>query len=301
VLLILTSVVVGCAANSDNVKRENEELRRLLTETRADLEAVKRDQEQLRATVEFLDHSRGLASGSGAADRRPAEPARDQWPADPWSSPDPFEFGQPPRDFDSLEPGAPGSSAVSPPPSAPDAMARGQEDAPQEPRMAPPERAPEPGTSGIVASVRGSGTHPEPGSIGIETPPPSVPQNLRGSLYEQGVDAFAAKDYDVAIQHFRDYIHKEPQSPYADDAQFWIGESNLRKGLYSNAIKEFNQVVLRYASGDRSAASLLKLAEVFSKIGDRVDARLSLQKLVNRYPGSAEAAEAYRLLQEMGG
>jgi TolA-binding protein len=45
----------------------------------------------------------------------------------------------------------------------------------------------------------------------------------------------------------------------------------------------------------------LKLADVFSRIGDQVDARLSLQKLVNRYPGSAEAAEAYRLLQEMGG
>jgi tol-pal system protein YbgF len=151
----------------------------------------------------------------------------------------------------------------------------------------------------VVAAARAS-TAPA-AAIGIDTPPPVVPQNLSGTLYEKATQAFNQGEYEEAIQQFRDYIHDQPQSPYADDAQFWIGESNLRKGQYSNAIKEFNQVVLRYASGDRSAASLLKLAEVFSKIGDQVDARLSLQKLVNRYPGSAEAAEAYRLLQEMGG
>jgi len=46
---------------------------------------------------------------------------------------------------------------------------------------------------------------------------------------------------------------------------------------------------------------LLKLAKIFSKIGDQVDARLSLQKLVNRYPGTPEATEATSLLQQMGG
>ena len=157
-----------------------------------------------------------------------------------------------------------------------------------------------PAGSDKVASARASASQGAP-AASVQTAPPVVPQNLSGTKYDQGVRAFNQGQYDDAIQQFRDYIHDEPQSPYADDAQFWIGESSLRKGQYSNAIKEFNQVVLRYASGDRSAASLLKLADVFSRIGDQVDARLSLQKLVNRYPGSAEAAEAYRLLQEMGG
>jgi tol-pal system protein YbgF len=149
----------------------------------------------------------------------------------------------------------------------------------------------------IVASVRGAGTGSDPEAVS----PSNVPANLTGSLYDEGVKAFNDGRYDDAIQSFRDFIHQQPQSAYADDAQFWIGESNVRKGEYNTAVKEFNQVVLRYGSGDRSAASLLKLAEVFSKMGDRVDARLSLQKLVNRYPGSTEAGQAYKMLQEMGG
>jgi len=67
------------------------------------------------------------------------------------------------------------------------------------------------------------------------------------------------------------------------------------------AIKEFNQVVLRYGSGDRGPAALLQLAAIFSKIGDQVDARLSLQKLINRYPRSREAQHARVWLQQMGG
>ena len=156
-------------------------------------------------------------------------------------------------------------------------------------------------TGGIVAGVRGGGNWVEPGESGLEKDVPHVPVSLRGSGFDDGVRAFVDRNYDDAIQYFRDFIHRSSSSAYADDAQYWIGESYLRKGLYSNAIKEFNQVVLRYGSGDRSAAALLKLAKVFTKIGDGVDARLSLQKLVNRYPGSQEAARANALLQQMGG
>jgi tol-pal system protein YbgF len=186
-------------------------------------------------------------------------------------------------------------SALAAPKAAPPAA----EAKPAGPTPSASERSP---GSDIVASVRGSGIGTEPTAMAAPAmPSPSVPQNLVGTLYERGVNAFNEGNYDDAIQNFRDYVHQQPQSAYADDAQYLIGESNLRKGQYNNAIKEFNQVVLRYASGDRSAAALLKLAEVFSKMNDQVDARLSLQKLVNRYPGSAEAAQAYKMLQEMGG
>jgi len=286
-------LVAGCSAGSDDLRANNEELRRMLIETRTDLEEVKRDQDQLRATVEVLQYSRG----TGSAANTPTPAQADRWPADPWGNTDPFN-AQRPQSLEALEPGQPVPSRPAPTmmpgaPGAPGAAAMGGEQA-----------APGAGVPTVPsqsASARATAPSSTGGSSAASTGPPVVPQALEGTRYDDGVRAFTEGHYDEAIQHFRDYIHDEPQSPYADDAQFWIGESNLRKGQYSNAIKEFNQVVLRYAAGDRSAASLLKLADVFSRIGDQVDARLSLQKLVNRYPGSAEAAEAYRLLQEMGG
>ena len=287
-LLALALVATGCSSGSDKLQHENEELRRMLVETRTDLEEVKRDQEQLRAKLDYLQYSRGTGAGTAAA---PAPTQPERWPADPWGATDSYTSG---RTLNQLEPGTPVPSASAPPPSMPPAGPSGS-DMPG--AQAPPAA---PAASDKVASGRAPASQASP-AASVQTAPPVVPQNLSGTKYDQGVRAFNQGQYDDAIQQFRDYIHDEPQSPYADDAQFWIGESNLRKGQYSNAIKEFNQVVLRYASGDRSAGSLLKLADVFSRIGDQVDARLSLQKLVNRYPGSAEAAEAYRLLQEMGG
>jgi tol-pal system protein YbgF len=308
VVLAVAVAAYGCAGGS-GLERENEELRRLLRQTQGEIEELRRDQEELRASVEYIE-------GAPPGAQKPAQPPAGQWPTDPWSSPDRYSSGEP------SVTDAP-SASTAPQLEAPVADGTGQagmaveiptradeQDAaaaiaddrrlPAEAPAATVVPGATPGTSDIVASVRGTGgTAPAPAAR--PAPPPPVPDKLRDTLYDQAVQAFADERYDEAIQSFRDFIHKEPQSAWADDAQYWIGESNLRKGLYSSAIKEFNQVVLRYASGDRSAGALLKLAEVFSKIGDRVDARLSLQRLVNRYPGSAEAAEAYKLLQEMGG
>jgi tol-pal system protein YbgF len=286
--------LVGCAAQSGSrakLENENHELRRLLLETRRDLEEVRRDQDRLRDSVEYLQYSQG-GSSTGAPSKTGGT---SEWPEDPWSSSSGYGATGSASAYDSLA----SSQPVQP-------SSRGSVNAPliyndpSNPSRVPQPSTPKPGESRIVMGVRDGGSWTEPGKVGVATPPPSVPSKLRGTGYDDGVRSFSDGHYEDAIQYFRDFIHKNPQSSYADDAQYWIGECYLRKELYSNAIKEFNQVVLRHGSGDRSAAALLKLAEVFSKIGDQVDARLSLQKLVNRYPGSSEAAEAYRLLKEMG-
>jgi len=299
VAALVSITATGCAVQSQSkakLEAENTELRSLLLETRRDLEDVRRDQDRLRDSVEYLQYSQG---GTTPAGGKQGNVGGSEWPADPWaSSGDGYGATGSASDYDSMA-------------SAGGADARGgsAQGSSQSPLIyndpANPGRVPQPtepaaGESRIVMGVRDRGSWTEPGEIGVKTPAPSVPSKLRGTGYDDGVRAFTDGHYEDAIQYFRDFLHSNPQSAYADDAQYWIGECYLRKELYSNAIKEFNQVVLRHGSGDRSAGALLKLAEVFSKIGDQVDARLSLQKLVNRYPGSSEAAEAYRLLKEMG-
>jgi len=270
------------------VDADTAELRQMLMETRRDLDEIRRDQDRLRDQIEYLQYSQGSPppGARGASEGG--------WPADPWgqSGGGANNYGAAPAPND--------YAAAAPPPGGSRPGAPLIYNDPTKPDRVPPPAEAAPGGSRIVMGVREGGSWTEPGKIGVDAPNPTVPDALRGSAYEDGVRAFGETHYEDAIQYFRDFIHKNPQSEYADDAQYWVGECYLRKELYSNAIKEFNQVVLRYGSGDRSAAALLKLAEVFSKIGDQVDARLSLQKLVNRYPGSSEAAEAYRLLKEMG-
>lgn len=294
----LPGLLAGCAAQTGaGAGGDVVELRRQLLETRRELEEVRRDQERLRNSVEYLQYGQGGSAPAayGAAANRNSPPSG--WPQDSWGSNQ--QMGSASA-YDAMsaapQPMGAAMDSQSPTPAVPGEFIYND---PRNPERAQPGEL-DSGDSRIVAGVRGGGSWTEPGQTGVHTPAPTVPSKLRGSGYDDGVRAFNESHYDDAIQYFRDFIHKNPQSDHADDAQFWIGECYLRKGMHSNAIKEFNQVVLRYSSGDRSAAALLKLAEVFSQIGDQVDARLSLQKLVNRYPGSSEAAEAYRLLQEMG-
>jgi tol-pal system protein YbgF len=272
----------GCAPMQGSQSRASadQDLRRLVMETRRELEDLRKDQERLRGTVEQLQYaSSGRAPSAGV----PAATAASAGALAGSAAP-------------GMVPQAPVESGVA---GAVDAAAA----APAVPVPEPPPASP-PGaiaaTDPMIAAVTGAGSGTTPGSIRADEVP-TVPTELRGSGYDDGVRAFVEQQYEDSIQYFRNFIHGNSTSANADDAQYWIGEAYLRKGMYSNAIKEFNQVVLRYGSGDRAAPALLKLAQVFSKIGDQVDARLSLQKLVNRYPGTPEASEAHRMLQQMGG
>ena len=172
--------------------------------------------------------------------------------------------------------------------------------APSAPEQAPPEYPTPPGSvppSSQVASVP-SPPAPSPTS---QPEKPVVPQELVGSSYDSAMRQLSSGDQDEAIQSLRNFLHENASSPYADDAQFWIGEAYFRKGQYHRAIIEFNQVSINYGSGDKAPSALLRQAEAFRIVGDRVDARLSLQKVINRYPGTGEAAKASKMLTEIGG
>ena len=167
---------------------------------------------------------------------------------------------------------------------------------PTAPAVEAPEYPPPAGPAPVAA------VPPPPAPSPVSEPEkPSVPSDLVGSTYDSAMRQLSGGDQDEAIQSFRNFLHENGSSPYADDAQFWIGEAYFRKGQYHRAIIEFNQVSINYGSGDRAPSALLRQAEAFRIVGDRVDARLSLQKVINRYPGTGEAAKASRMLSEIGG
>src|SRR5207253_6009410 len=115
-----------------------------------------------------------------------------------------------------------------------------------------------------VASVPPPAAPPPPAPSPTSDPEKAtVPADLVGSTYDSAVRQLQSGDQDEAIQSFRNFLHENNASPYADDAQFWIGEAYFRKGQYHRAIIEFNQVSINYGSGDRAPSALLRQAEAF--------------------------------------
>ncbi len=151
---------------------------------------------------------------------------------------------------------------------------------------------------------------PPPSSLPFPLDPPGIPPASISppstadtpecqDLYRGAVRLFQDQKYHPAIQEFRTFQRRCPESQMADDAQYWIGESHYVQNDYNRAILEFNDV-LSYRRGDRVAAALLRQAQAFLAIGDKTDARLILQKLVNDHPSAAQTVEAQTMLQTLG-
>lgn len=117
--------------------------------------------------------------------------------------------------------------------------------------------------------------------------------------YEEAWRLVERKNYKAAIARFKEFLKKHPQSEYADNAQYWIGESHYALREFDQAILEFDVVRRRYPKGDKVPAALLKQGFAFAELGDKVDARLILQELVDRYPQSPEAGKAKQKLKSL--
>lgn len=156
------------------------------------------------------------------------------------------------------------------------------------------------------AVQKGNKESPAPGA----SKSPGDPAREKGSVpgeteaarkeYEEALRLLDRKEHRVAIARFKEFLKKHPKSELADNAQYWIGESHYALKEFDQAILEFDAVRRKYPDGDKVAAALLKQGFAFAELGDRVDARLILQELVDRYPKSEEAVKAKQKLKALG-
>lgn len=117
--------------------------------------------------------------------------------------------------------------------------------------------------------------------------------------YDAAFDLIKAKDFDKASQAFNAFLRKYPQSQYAGNAQYWLGEVNLAKGDLQGAGKAFAQVAASYPNHAKVPDSLFKLADVEQRLGNAAKAKGILQQLVAQYPGTSAAQLAQRDLQRL--
>ncbi len=70
-------------------------------------------------------------------------------------------------------------------------------------------------------------------------------------------------------------------------------------GGYDQSILQFNDLVMRFPKGKYAGAALLREAQAFVKLNDRIDARLTLQKLVADHAGTPEAEAANTMMKDL--
>jgi tol-pal system protein YbgF len=142
-------------------------------------------------------------------------------------------------------------------------------------------------------------------SVNAAAPGDGLAEALQGETdavrreYEAAWLAFDKKDYKVALTRFREFLKRNPKSKLAANAQYWLAESHYGLREFDQAIIEFDAVRRRYPQSDKAPAALLKQGFAFAELGEKLNARLVLQEVVDKYPQAPEAARARQRLKTL--
>jgi tol-pal system protein YbgF len=118
-------------------------------------------------------------------------------------------------------------------------------------------------------------------------------------LYNKSLLLLKDRDYENALNSFKEFIELFPDHELTDNAQYWIGEIFYAKGDWERAILEFDDVIKKYPKGDKVPAALLKEGLSFSRLGAKKESRLLLTRVIENYPKSNEADIAKKKLDNL--
>ncbi|MVV49485.1 tol-pal system protein YbgF [Pseudomonas sp. PB120] len=167
---------------------------------------------------------------------------------------------------------------------------------------AAPAATPENSSTGGDLNAAGAAAGASAGAAAAQAPAasgePADPAKEK-LYYDAAFDLIKAKDFDKASQAFTAFLRKYPNSQYAGNAQYWLGEVNLAKGDLQGAGQAFAKVSQLYPKHPKVPDSLYKLADVERRLGHTDKVKGILQQVVSQYPGTSAAQLAQRDLQRM--
>ncbi len=138
----------------------------------------------------------------------------------------------------------------------------------------------------------------EPESSGGERelePPTEVEQQA----YDQAFLALRETRYADAAEGFDRFLRDHPQSSYAPNALYWLGEVYYVTRDFETALAQFRNLLDRYPGSGKQPDALLKTGFSHYELGHWPEARAALQQVVEQYPGTNYARLAENRLRTM--
>ncbi|MBV9343782.1 MAG: tol-pal system protein YbgF [Gammaproteobacteria bacterium] len=143
---------------------------------------------------------------------------------------------------------------------------------------------------------------------GAQAVPPVAPDaapaagtsSTEQAVYSQAFDALKAGSYSVAIAGFKDFLSSYPDSPLAENAQYWLGETYYVNHDYESASSAFRTVLKKWPDSRKAPDALLKLG--YTQLAQKQNAagRATLTEVTRKYPGSDAAKLATERLRRVG-
>jgi tol-pal system protein YbgF len=176
-------------------------------------------------------------------------------------------------------PGAAGGAGLAPEPLAPGQLVI------EEPDLRPP-LEPELATSPIAP--------------GVDRPPQLVadPADERRA-YDEAFQALKDGRYAEAARRFQAFQERFPDGQFADNAQYWLGESYYVTQNYRVALEAFRQLIERFPNSAKVPDALLKIGYCHYELREWEEAERVLNQVVQRYPDTTVARLAQGRLRAL--
>ena len=117
--------------------------------------------------------------------------------------------------------------------------------------------------------------------------------------YAAALDKLKSRDYAGAEKAFVDMIAKYPDSPIADNAMYWLGETYYVEKRYPDALGAFQRVIKEHPDSRKVPDALLKAGYSVYEEKRYKESRDFLNRLLKNYPDSNAATEARERLRHM--
>ena len=131
------------------------------------------------------------------------------------------------------------------------------------------------------------------------TQPGTTASSEEKAAYQASFDTLKEGRYKKAKASFKTFLNQYPNSIYAGNAQYWLGEANYVTRNFEQGIIEFQQVIDRYPKSAKVPDAMLKLGYTFYELKRYDEAKAILQELRKRFPKSTAFRLAGKRLDRM--
>lgn len=118
---------------------------------------------------------------------------------------------------------------------------------------------------------------------------PNVPVSEERAAYQKAFDMLKEGRYDMANTAFKEFLGRFPQSSYAGNSQYWLGESNYVTRQFEQAVKDFEAVLTNYPTSNKVPDAMLKLGYTYYELRQYEQAKSILLQIQKSYANTTAA------------
>ena len=166
------------------------------------------------------------------------------------------------------------------------------------------------GTQAAAATGSGDASEATAGGTGTDSTVVSVDESTvtntasidpikEQDAYQTAFNLLKSGRYEEAGEAFRSFLNDYGSGKYADNAQYWLGETYYVRQRFEEAVHHFLTLTEIYPNSAKFPHALLKIGYSQAELGQQDAAKKTFGELISRFPQTPAAKNAEKRLERM--